>query len=396
MGPRELPSRITLSHKIRLQPTEAQEAYFRRACGVARFVFNWALERWREEYEAGEKPSALGLKKQLNAMKREAYPWMYEVTKYAAQQPFFHLQAAFKKFFEKQARHPRFKKKGVHDSFYIGNDHVKVEGKRIHIPKLGWVRMRENLRFTGKLVSATVSRTADLWFVSLTVELKEAPERCESQAAVGVDLGVNRLATLSNGERIAGPKPLQNKSRELKKLRRLSRRQSRKRKGSRNREKARLKLARLHYRIRCIRQDALHKLTTRLTRNYAGIAIEDLNVKGMLSNRRLARAISDMGFHEFRRQLQYKAALRRNHIEVVDRWYPSTKMCSQCWEVKQELPLNARVFCCETCGLKMDRDENAARNLYHTVSSTGIYACGERGSGSSFGWSEPILYEAGT
>ncbi len=219
-----------LSHKIRLQPTPSQEKYLRQACGVARFVWNWGLERWQREYQSGGKPSAMSLKKQLNAVKREAYPWMYEVTKYAAGQPFFHLQAAFQKFFDKQARYPRFKKKGVRDSFYVGNDHVKLEGKRIHIPKLGWVRMREEHRFQGKLVSATVSRTADKWFVSLAVELEDTPQRCESQAAVGVDLGVNRLATLSNGERIEGPKPLR---RELKKLRRCSRRLSRKQKGSR-------------------------------------------------------------------------------------------------------------------------------------------------------------------
>ncbi len=256
--------------------------------------------------------------------------------------------------------------------------------------------MREELRFRGSVVSAVVSRTADKWFVSLAVELEQMPRRCESQAAVGVDLGINRLATLSTlsgAEKIEGPKPLR---RELKKLRRSSRRLSRKQKGSKNREKARLTLARLHYRLRCIREDALHKLSTYLTNNYAAIALEDLNVKGMLSNRRLSRAIADMGWYELRRQLEYKAALRGNHIEVVDRWFPSSKMCSACGEVKEALSLSERSFRCEACGSTLDRDENAARNLLRTVSSTGTEACGEGGSGSSIRCSETILCEAGT
>ncbi len=187
----------TLSHKIRLHPTPQQQVYLRRACGVARFVWNWALERWRQEYEAGSKPSGMALKKQFNAIKGEEFPFVYEVTKYAAQQPFLHLQTAFRNFFANRARYPRFKRKGVHERFYIGNDHVKLDAKRIWIPKLGWVRMREELRFRGSVVSAVVSRTADKWFVSLAVELEKMPQRCKSQAAVGVDLGINRLATLS-------------------------------------------------------------------------------------------------------------------------------------------------------------------------------------------------------
>ena len=157
-----------------------------------------------------------------------------------------------------------------------------------------------------------------------------------------------------------------------------------------------MKLARLHYRLRCIREDALHKLSTYLTRNYAAVALEDLNVKGMLSNRRLARASADMGFYELRRQLEYKAALRGNHIEVADRWFPSSKMCSSCGEVKEQLRLSERSFQCEACGTTLDRDDNAARNLLLTVSFTGTQACGEGGFGSSIRWNETILCEAGT
>ena len=392
-------SSVTLAHKIRLRPNREQETYFLRACGISRFAWNWALGEWKQSYERGEKPNALELKKQFNAIKAEAFPWTYEVTKYASQQPFIHLQSAFQRFFRKQSQYPRFKKRGLNDTFYIGGDHVQVKAKRIRIPKLGWVRMREELRFSGKINSATVSRVADHWYVSLSVELRDKPKPCESQEGIGVDLGINRLASLSNGERVEGPKPLR---RALKKLRRRSRQVSRKKQGSNNRHKARTRLARLHLRIRNIRQDALHKITFYLTRNFDEIAIEDLNVAGMMSNRRLARAILDMGFHEFRRQLGYKSILRGCHYVAVDRWFPSSKMCSRCGVIKDDLSLGERMFRCRACGLEVDRDLNAARNVARivldplsTVSSTGFQACGEASSGSGMRLSETGLCEAG-
>lgn len=207
--------------------------------------------------------------------------------------------------------------------------------------------------------SATVSRSADHWYVSVNVELSEKPKLCENQEGISVNLGINRLPTLSNGEMFEGPKPLK---RELKKLRRRSRQLSRKKQGSKNRQKARVKLARLHLRIRNIRQDALHKLTTHITQNFDVIAIEDLNVKGMMRNRHLARAIMDMGFYEFRRQLVYKSTLRGCNVMAVDRWFPSSKMCSECHVIKENLPLGERMFRCEACGLVIDRDLNASRN----------------------------------
>jgi putative transposase len=260
--------------------------------------------------------------------------------------------------------------------------------------------MREMLRFSGKIHSATVSRVADHWYVSLSVELSERPLPCESQEGIGVDLGINRLATLSNGEMFEGPKPLRTK---LRKLRRLSRRLSRKKQGSKNRDKARTKLARLHLRIRNIRHDALHKLTYYLTRNFDEIVIEDLNVAGMMRNRHLARAILDMGFYEFRRQLGYKTSLRRCRGVEVDPWFPSSKMCSRCNAIKENLSLGERIFRCEACGSEIDRDVNAANNLARsvfdplsTVSSTGFQACGEESSGLHFDVGETHLDEAGT
>ncbi len=385
--------KITLTHKIRLKPTYKQENYFRQACGVARFTWNWALGEWKRQYEAGKKPTGLGLKRQFNAIKPVEFPWMYNVTKYASQQPFIFLQSTFKRFFDKKAKYPQFKKKGIHDSFYIGCDHIKIEDKRVHIPKLGWVKMREALRFSGKVISATISHVADRWFISLNVELDQPLQTCESQAGIGVDLGVRRLATLSNGEEFEGPKPLK---KQLGKLKRLQRQLSRKQKGSNNRNKVRIKVARLHYRISCIRQDTLHKLTSYLSNNFAAIAIEDLNVKGMMSNHVLARSIADMGFYEFRRQLGYKSQMRNNHIEVVDRWFPSSKRCSRCHVINDSITLSDRVFKCNNCGLEINRELNAAINLESTVSSTGFQACGEKGAGSNGSLSETGLNEAGT
>lgn len=387
-------NQINLSHKIELAPTYKQMNYFSQACGIARFAYNWGLARWQELYQQGEKPSGFSLKKEFNAIKKNLYPWTYDVTKYACQQPFIHLQQAFNRFFAKDSQYPNFKKKGVHDSFYIGNDHIKVKGNYLKLPKLGWVKMKEACRFIGKIVSATISRVADRWFVSLQIQLQEHPKRCESQAIAGVDLGINKLATIYDGKEViefAGAKPLKCL---LKKLAKAQRQLSRMQKGSRNRAKQRMKVARLHYRIRCIRQDYLHKLSTFLVMNYGTVIIEDLNVQGMMSNHRLARSISDMGFYEFRRQLEYKAELYGNHVEVVDRWFPSTKQCSNCHEVNSEITLSDRVFRCQHCDFECGRDENAARNLFSTVSSTGIYARGEVSAGSGLCLSETNLGEA--
>ena len=248
---------------------------------------------------------------------------------------------------------------------------------------LGWVRMRESLRFTGKILSATISRMANRWFVSITVDTEEAPKRrAENQGAVGVDLGVSVLATLSTGEKAVGPKA---HKALLKRLKRLSRSLSRKQKGSRNRAKAKMRLATLHARIANIRNDALHKLTSDLTRRFHTVAIEDLRVRGMMKNHRLARSIADMSFFEFRRQREHKAEQRGGVVVVADRWFPSSKTCSACGSVQEKMSLSVRHWICLDCGASHDRDVNAARNLLvlgltalsrPTASSAGCEACG--------------------
>jgi len=352
---------MIFAHKIALDLTQAQETSCRKAAGTARFTYNWALAEWRGQYRRGEKPTAAKLKVQWNALKHERYPWVDEVHKDANQQPFTHLNTAFQTFFRHDAKYPTFKKKGQHDTFYISNDKCTVQGKRFRIPTLGWVRMREALRFDGKLMSAVVSRTADRWYVSLSVQIETAPLACENQAGrVGVDLGVKHLATLSTGEVIDGPKPLRA---ALTQLRRLNRALARRVKGSANGRQTTAKLGRLHARIAAIRSDALHKLTTHLTQDFAQIVIEDLHVKGMVRNHKLARAIGDMGLGTFRRMLTYKGAAYGAEVMVADRWFPSSKVCRICGVLHDGLTLQDRVFVCGGCGHPEDRDLHAAKNL---------------------------------
>ena len=310
----------------------------------------------------------------------EKFACMLEVTKNAPQMSIIHLGEAFKNFFAGRAKYPQFRKKGKDDRFTLTNDQFSIDGCRIRIPNLGWVRMRESLRFTGKILSATISRAADRWFVSIAVDTQDDSHlpQAKNQGVVGVDLGVAALATLSTGETITGPKP---HKALLARLQRLSRSLSRKQKGSANRKKAKAKLARLHARIAAIRSDALHKLTTDLTRRFHTIGIEDLNVRGMVRNRHLARSIADMGFFEFRRQLEYKAAMRGGQVVVADRWFPSSKTCSACGSVQQDMPLSVRQWICPDCGACHDRDLNAARNLATYAVSSTVSACGEEGAG---------------
>ena len=386
---------MILAHKIALDPNDGQETYFRQAVGVARKAYNWALEQWTAQFAAWQadpslpKPTQEALRKQLNAMKRDQFPWMLDVTKNAPQMAIIHLGQAFENFWAGRAERPTWKKKGRHDSFTLTNDQFTITGRKVHIPKLGWVRMHEPLRFIGKVLEATVSRTADRWFLSVTVEMPEPPRvHRDNQAVGGVDLGVSALATLSTGEKIAGPKAY---AAALKKLRQLSKHFSRQMEAakvraglkpgepipkgmpipwSENMRKTPRRIARLHAQIAHIRANALHQLTTDLVERFDVIAIEDLNVAGMLKNHRLARAIADMGFGEFRRQLEYKAAQHGVTVVVVNRWFPSSKTCSTCGHRVPKMSLSVREWTCPQCQTHHDRDINAAMNLQQMAESS--------------------------
>jgi putative transposase len=370
-----------LAHKIRLNPNNIQKTYMIQACGVARKAYNWGLEEWNNNHAKGLSTTALGLLRELNKIKKIQFPWMKNVTKAAPQYAILNLGQAFNRFFKKQSQYPRFKRKGVHDSFRAdtGPGTFKVENNYIKLPKIGKIRMFEALRFNGKMLSATISRKAEFWFVSILVKLPESYNRAthNNHGIAGIDLGITHLATISTGEIILKPPSL---SLELKKLARLNRQFSRKKKGSNNKLKALNKLRNQHYRIFCLRTDCLHKLTKNLTSTYAILGIEDLNVRGMLANRSFAPAISSLGFYEFRRQLTYKAALTGTTIVIANRFYPSSKTCSNCGEIHEEFKRD-KIFICPTCAYAAHRDINAALNLQNLAASSAVTACGVSSSG---------------
>ena len=375
---------VQLVHKIALDPNDKQRTLLAKSAGTARFAYNWALAEWQRQYRNGHKPNEKALRRQLNAVKPTDYPWMFEVPKAAPQQAVKNLGDAFERFFQGYASYPRFKKKFIDDSFRADNGPrtFDVKGKRIRLPRIGWVKMREPLRFSGKLKRVVVSRTADRWFASVHVEMDtERPDR-KNHAIGGVDLGLKALATLPDGTTFESPRALE---RNLKKLRRLNKAHSRKKNGSKNKRKSAAKLARLHRRIANIRSDALHKLTSYLVRHYDVIGIEDLNVSGMMQNDRLARPVSDVGMHEFRRQLEYKAEFYGTKIVVADRFYASSKTCSACGYKTDTLRLNDRVWTCDACGASHDRDANAAANLREMAASWAVTARGEDSTGRDLG-----------
>lgn len=353
----------SLAHKITLGPTLEQQQFFEQAAGVSRFTYNWALAEWQERYQLGGKPKGHLLKKSFNALRRVQFPWTYDVHRDATAQPFADLQKAFVNFWKGNAEYPRFKKKGKsQDSFYVANDKFHVEGQTVTLPKVGAVEMREALRFDGKILGARVSREADRWSISIQVELPTDYRRVRTaDGHVGVDLGINQLATLSTGEVIDGPKPLK---RGLKQLKRANRVLHRRKKGSANRKKAQRQVAKVHARVADVRNDALHKLTSELCRENQAISIEDLHVKGMIKNKHLSRAISDLGWGECRRQLAYKVPLYGSQLHIIGRFEPSSKMCHRCKTVKTVLSLGERLFVCNACGYLADRDLNAAKNIH--------------------------------
>jgi putative transposase len=352
--------------------------------GFARWVYNWALRLWQEAYKAGLKPNASKLRQLFTNYVKPLFPWMSELSSKVYQYAFRALSDAFDRFFKGLAKYPKFKKKYHNDSFTLDNGGgkknkpINIGGVSHKLPFIGWVNTFEELP-TCTVKKVTISRQAGDWYLSFSIEVPapsptpktvgglngrtEFAHLSRAVDVVGVDLGVNALATLSTGESIPNPKPLR---KALKKLARLQRDASRKVYGSHNYKKASLKVARLHRQVANIRKDYLHKLTTLLAKNHGKIAIEDLNVSGMLKNHKLARAIADCGFYEFRRQLEYKCQRYGSEVVIVDRFYPSSQLCSNCGH-QQKMPLQERVYNCASCGISLDRDLNAAINLSRTV-----------------------------
>jgi putative transposase len=361
--------RINQAFRYELDPNDAQRTAFAKHAGAARFAYNWALARrirlFEESKGKARFTNAIAQHRELNVLKKSEYPWMYDVSKCAPQEALRNLDAAFKAFWRDRKRgrkhgFPKFKKRGVNDSFRLTGS-IRVFGRAIRLPRLGTIRLKESTgKFDGRILSATVRREADRWYVSLQVERMRFDPAPVSGPLVGVDLGLEAFAVVSDGIKIESPKPL---TKSLQRLRRLSRSHSRKKRGSNNRKRSAMRLARLYRNIRNIRTDFIHKATTMLAKTKSAIVVEDLSVRNLIRNRYLARAISDAGWSEFRRQVACKCAWYGSELVVAPKHFASTRRCSSCGIVGPKLDLSCRIFCCGSCGYFAGRDENAARNL---------------------------------
>lgn len=333
-----------------------------RMAGARRFVYNWALQR-RSSYYAdhGKGIAAKELSSELTALKDAPDTlWLRAVDSQMLQQALRDVDRAFEAFFEERSRFPRFRsKKAGHFSFRIPQ-RVRVESGQVYIPKVGWIRIRQSREVDGKTRSATFKRDAcGHWYVSLTTEF-EMPD-VEPPAPVhpvGVDLGLKDLFVLCDGERVPAPKCVRRADRRLRKAQRAL---CRKKPGSRRREKAKYRVSRIHRKVSNQRADFLHKLSTDLTRRYDLICVEDLNTKA-LARTKLSRSVLDAAFGEFIRQVEYKATWNLKRSVRVGRFFPSTKLCSECGAVNPKLTLSDRTWVCD-CGVHHHRDANAARNI---------------------------------
>ena len=410
-----------------MNPTPEQVEYFKRACGTRRFIYNWGREQWEKQYQAYQveqtsvpeaerklkAPTALALRAQFNAIREEAYPWTYDVTKCVVEGAFDDLKKAYDNFFAGRAAYPKYKKKGKsHELFYLSNDKFTVGSHWISIPglgrfildqrkiekgrgkllrQLGTVNLAEKLRFVEagkastptkkrnrrkqviceavKILGATVSCEAGHWYVSIQVEIKK-PLPPTPTPVVGVDVGLKQAAVVSDGRVLENQRPL---ALHLKKLGRLQRALARKQKTkdpqtgrtvfSGNYQKQRVKVARKHQQIAAIRADTQHKFTTELARTCGTLGLEDLNILGMMANRKLARAVADAAMGQLLQFLKTKVANAGGDLFIASRWFPSTKRCSCCGHIKKRMPLKHRTYQCLVCGLGIDRDLNAALNL---------------------------------
>lgn len=366
------------AYKFRIYPTDEQKVTLARTFGCCRFVYNWALRHKTDVYYKEQKRLYY---KDLSTMltdlkKQEPFAWLSEVSSVPLQQALRHLDKAFLNFFEGRGEYPTFKKKRHRQSAtYTNNAFIWRDGQ-ITLAKMQEplsIRWSRALPEGAKPSRVTITKDcAERYFISILVEedIKHLPL---TDQTVGADLGLKSFVALSSGEVVGNPKFF---AKDEKKLARAQRRHAKKQKGSKNREKARFKVARLHARIADRRRDFLHKLSTKLIRENQTICVETLAVKNMVQNHKLAKAISDVGWSEFVSQLDYKANWYGRTLVKIDRWYPSSKRCFDCGHILDSLTLDVRHWTCPECGTVHDRDINAAQNI-HAVGLTVSEACGE-------------------
>lgn len=354
------------AYKFRMYPKKEQEELFSKHIGACRFIYNWALENKIKSYEAeGKSVSRFTLNKMLPNLKKE-HDWLKEVNSQSLQGATLNLENAFTKFFREKRGFPKFKsKKNPVQSFSVPQ-HYKVdfENNKIKIPKIGWVKTKLHRRYEGIEKTATISRTSTgKFYISILVDdEREYPKKeiLNDTSTIGVDVGIKDFAVLSNGEKFDNPKYLKN---SMQRMKVLQKRLSRKQKGSKNREKAKLAVAKLHERISNQRNDFQHKLSFKMISENQAIALETLNVNGMLKNHCLAQHIGDASWSSFVTKLEYKAEWYGKTILRIGQFEPSTKICSVCGYYNNELTLADREWDCPDCKSKHDRDINAAINI---------------------------------
>ena len=367
------------SIKIRLSPTKEQEELMFQSVGIARFAYNWGLSKWEEMYKEGLKPSKAKIRKEFNnsIRKNDDFKWLYNVSGQITAQAFADLEDAYKNFFDGLAQRPKFKnKKKSKKSFYVRYDAIKFSNNRVNIEKIGKVKYSSNYKIP-KLDKYTNPRChfdGKYWYLTFGFEHGESQASLNEDLSIGIDLGISHLAIVNHLD-----KPIKNinKSKEVrrlkKKLKRLQRQVSRKyemnKKGSKfvktnNIIKLEKQIKLVHRRLNNIRNNHIHQATNKIIKlNPYRVVMEGLNVSGMMKNKHLAEKIAEQKFYEFKRQMKYKCQFNKIEFFEADRWYPSSKACSCCKNIKKDLKLSDRTYNCNVCGLVIDRDKNASINL---------------------------------
>ena len=356
------------TQKIALNPNKKQSTLMSQHAGYARVGYNFALSSFKVGLDQDEWRSHIDIKREFNAVKYDKFDWCKELSQNASKNAIHNLGDAVTRWKKGQNKFPVYKNRSGKCSYQADNGEgtVEVHKKRINLPKIGWIRMREELRYTGEITKVVVSKHNDKWYASITVRrfdgnnYKHQPPLFDDKQPVGIDVGINTLATCSNGDTYNNPRPLK---RYLRKLARANRCLSRKVLGSQNWHKQKRRLSSVHNRIGNIRKDAHHQATLRIVRKASAIGIETLNISGLLKNRKLAKALSDSALSRFLTLLKYKADRRGIPITEADRFFASSKTCSNCGHKKVDLVLSERTYHCSECGFECDRDFNAAINL---------------------------------